>query len=453
LPTDRRLRHALPLYRWRTRTATPLATLTRLFLIGEAVPESAARDAVHPLSLEALRGGLLAATDGAVRAALQIVPFQGVLIAADWTDAALVEPVMGVAASTRALAQMMVPRPVGRALDLGTGSGVLALLAARHAGHVTAVDLNSRAAELTRSNAALNEVSNLDCRTGDMFEPVRDETFDLIVCNPPFVIAPAAGRLHSQSGRPADDFLRSIVRNAPQYLRSGGFCQLVGNWVHPAGSDWQRRLAVWFDGLGCDAWVLHARTEDSATYAHHRIGETTDDSTQAGRLFDEWMDYYQREGIEAIGYGVITLRKSTRPTTWYRCDPLPEIVGPCGSAIERGFALRDFLADHADDRSLLASRVRRADGLRWEQQRDAAAGGWTAAGSRLRLTTGLLFEGTADAGVAEFVARCSGATCLGADLDRLAAELKRDRTQFASAFLKVVRRLIEVGILVPVENR
>jgi hypothetical protein len=221
---------------------------------------------------------------------------------------------------------------------------------------------------------------------------------------------------------------------------------VIGNWVVPPGGDWQRRLAGWFDGLGCDAWVLHARTEDAAAYAHQRIAETTDDPA---RRFDEWMAHFDREGIEAVGYGMITLRRSPHASPWFGCDQLPELSGECGPSIERRFAACDFLAAHADDGSLLAARVRRADGLRWERQADISAGGWSPAAGRLRLTKGLMFAGAAEAGVAEFVGRCTGATRLDNDLMRLAAELGRDRDRFAPAFLAVVRRLIEVGILVP----
>jgi SAM-dependent methyltransferase len=449
LSTDRRLALSLPLYLARTRQSSALATLVRLFVLGQPVSPTAAMDA-----LAGDASGLLHASPVGIRATLQIIPFQDLLIAADWTDSAsaIAEPVMGVAASTRALAQMMIPRRVDRMLDLGAGSGVLGLLAARYVGHVDAVDLNPRAADIARFNATLNGIANLTAHDGDLFAPVHDQTYDLIVCNPPFVIAPVAGRMHSQSGQPADDLLRSIIRAAPQYLRSGGYCQLVGNWVHPANGDWRTRLAGWFDGLGCDAWVLHARTEDAATYAHRRIAESTSDPAEAARLFDEWMAYYERAGIAGLGFGVITLRKSTRPTMWFRCDLLPEIAGSCGAAIEHGFTARDFLAAHADDRSLLNARVRRADGLRWDRQSGLAASGWTTTSSRLRLTSGLMFAGVAEAGVAEFVARCSGATRLGDDFACLATELRRDRAQFTPAFLAVIRRLIEVGILLPVET-
>ncbi|HEY1380531.1 MAG TPA: methyltransferase [Gemmataceae bacterium] len=451
-PADRRLKHDLPLYLWRTRDPSPLATLVRLFLLGQPVSTAAAADALRPLALDdGVRCGLLTADAAGVRAAVQIIPYQDVWVAADWPDAAVAEPVMGVAASTRALAQMMIPGPVGRALDLGTGSGVLALLAARDAARVVAVDLNPRAVAVTAFNARLNGVGNVEARAGDLFDPVRGEAFDRIVCNPPFVIAPAAGRLHSRAGRPADDLFRSIVRAAPEFLRPGGFCQVVGNWVHPAGGDWRERLAGWFAGLGCDAWVLHARTEDAATYAHQRVAETTDDPAEAARLFDEWVAYYGQAGIAAVGFGVITLRRSDKPACWFRCDRLPDAAGPCGAAIARGFALRDFLDAHRDDQALLAARVRRADGLRWDRRSDLAAGGWAVAESQLRLTTGLAFAGAAEAAVAEFVAGCTGGATLGDDLSRLAAKLGRDRRQFAPAFLALVRRLIEVGILVPAD--
>jgi hypothetical protein len=312
------------------------------------------------------------------------------------------------------------------------------------------VDLNPRAIALTLFNARLNGAA-IDGRVGDLFSPVVGETFDLIACNPPFVIAPAAGRLHSRTGRPADDICRSIVRAAPEFLKTGGYCQLVANWVHPRGGDWRQRLEGWVSDLPCDAWVLVARTEDAATYAQQRIAETTNDADMAARQFDEWMSYYEQAGIEAVGFGVITLRRSAGPG-WFRCDPLPAISGPCGRAIERGFAARDFLSAHQDNGSLLAARVRRADDLAWDRRSRLSADGWVDGPAHLRLTSGLMFAGAAEPGVADFVAHCTGTVPLSDELARLAAKLGRDAQDFAPSFLAVVRRLIDVGVLVPVDG-
>jgi SAM-dependent methyltransferase len=369
-------------------------------------------------------------------AAAQRISFDGLSLATDWRNpAAGIEPVMGVAASTRALARMMIPSS-GRVLDLGTGCGVLALLAARHAEQVVGVDLNPRAVELARFNAALNGIGNVDFRAGNLLDPVAGEAFDLIVCNPPFVIAPTAGRMHSQAGRPADEFVRSIVLAVPPYLRPGGFCQLVANWVVPAGDDWRERLAGWFTDLGCDAWVLHAHTEDAATYARRRIGELTDDPAESERQFGEWTNYYAGHGIEAVGFGVITLRRTSGRTGWVRIDQLPSIVGACGPSIVEWFTRRDFLDARGGDDALLTARVRRADDLVFED-------------GRIHRSTGLLFAGTADPTVAAFVNHCDGSAPLGDHLELLANELGRDRRSFAPAFLGVVRRLVEAGILVP----
>ena len=73
-------------------------------------------------------------------------------------------------------------------LDLGTGSGVCAIFAARHARRVVAVDINAAACRCTGINARLNHLEHcIEVRHGDLFGPVRGERFDLIVFNPPFL--------------------------------------------------------------------------------------------------------------------------------------------------------------------------------------------------------------------------------------------------------------------------
>src|SRR5262249_60197651 len=92
---------------------------------------------------------------------------------------------------------LLTPRPrVSRAVDVGTGSGIHALLAARHAKHVVAIDVNPRALGYTALNAALNGLDNVECRNGSFFDPVAGETFGLITCNAPFVVSPESRRAY-----------------------------------------------------------------------------------------------------------------------------------------------------------------------------------------------------------------------------------------------------------------
>jgi release factor glutamine methyltransferase len=73
-------------------------------------------------------------------------------------------------------------------LDMGTGSGVCAVFAAKHAARVVAVDINAAAVRCARINALLNGVEGkIEARQGDLFAPVSGERFDLILFNPPFL--------------------------------------------------------------------------------------------------------------------------------------------------------------------------------------------------------------------------------------------------------------------------
>lgn len=74
-------------------------------------------------------------------------------------------------------------------LDLGTGSGVCALFAARHAHRVVAVDINPEAVRCAAVNALMNRLdARITLRQGDLFAPVADERFDLVLFNPPFIV-------------------------------------------------------------------------------------------------------------------------------------------------------------------------------------------------------------------------------------------------------------------------
>lgn len=73
-------------------------------------------------------------------------------------------------------------------LDMGTGSGVCAIFAARIAARVVAVDINPAAVRCAGINALLNGVEDkIEVRQGDLFTAVAGEQFDLVLFNPPFL--------------------------------------------------------------------------------------------------------------------------------------------------------------------------------------------------------------------------------------------------------------------------
>src|SRR5207302_3979249 len=108
------------------------------------------------------------------------------------------------------LSELAVRRPAELGLDLGCGGGIQSLLMSRHCERVIATDLNPRALEFTQLNARINGVSNIETRLGSLFEPVEGLGFDLILCNPPYVISPESQLLYRDSGMPADSLCRRL---------------------------------------------------------------------------------------------------------------------------------------------------------------------------------------------------------------------------------------------------
>ena len=116
--------------------------------------------------------------------------------------------------------------PPGRVLDMGTGSGIGAVFAARWAERVIAVDINPAAVRCVQINALLNGVeTKVEARLGDLFAPVKDEVFDLILFNPPYF-----------SGRPRDmydhawrseDVIPRFLAGLPARLAPGGAALVV----------------------------------------------------------------------------------------------------------------------------------------------------------------------------------------------------------------------------------
>jgi HemK-related putative methylase len=113
-----------------------------------------------------------------------------------------------------------------RVLDMGTGTGIGAILAARLGASVVAVDISREAVRCAKINALLNGVEDsVDVRHGDLFAPVQEERFDLVLFNPPFY-----------EGTPSEewefawrsrDALDRFARQLPNVLAPGGRAILV----------------------------------------------------------------------------------------------------------------------------------------------------------------------------------------------------------------------------------
>lgn len=141
--------------------------------------------------------------------------------------------VMAVGGSTQLLAAACYPQSdVERILDLGCGSGTLALLMSAACRSVVASDINPRALQLARFNAALNGIGNVEWRLGHLFEPLAGERFDLIVSQPPFVPrAPSTPQvLYLHGGARGDELALQVLAQAPAHLTPSGMTIVLSDF-------------------------------------------------------------------------------------------------------------------------------------------------------------------------------------------------------------------------------
>jgi release factor glutamine methyltransferase len=120
--------------------------------------------------------------------------------------------------------------PSCRLLDLGTGSGALAVAAAQRGARVTAVDISRRAVVTTWVNGLLHR-RLIRVRTGDLMMAVQGDRFDMVVSNPPYVPSidvPARGGARAWDAGPTGRvWLDRICAEAPKALKLGGVLLLV----------------------------------------------------------------------------------------------------------------------------------------------------------------------------------------------------------------------------------
>jgi len=139
-----------------------------------------------------------------------------------------------------------------RVLDIGTGSGFLAVVAAASGADVTATDINQRALDATEQNAAANDVS-IETLTSDMFEDIEDQ-YDLIVFNAPYIPGSREGRSNEElawyGGEGGRELVDRFIEEVETYLTDGGEVLVVQSSVTGEAETLER-----FEEHGFDAEV------------------------------------------------------------------------------------------------------------------------------------------------------------------------------------------------------
>lgn len=348
----------------RRLSESPLETLIRLLYlqlpVGAGRLERGVADALVATRLVSRQGERLVPQS-------RIVPVEDVLLASDGFTRDADDPPDYVATytPTARTCDLLTPRVrCDRALDIGTGSGIHALLAAEHAKRVVAVDVNERALAYTKLNAALNGLDNVECRTGSLFEPVAGETFDLITCNAPYVVSPEQRWTYRDSSFHGDGITAHVVEEAAAHLADGGYGTLLGSWLIVDEDDPEARPAGWARATKCDAWILTSIESDPLEHAASWNASFFADKETYEEALERWTRYLGDLDARGVGEGAILLhRRGGRPGV--RVDEIDEdTLEPAGDQIRRAFANRERLGSE----ELLDGRLSRAMPLRLDAE-------------------------------------------------------------------------------------
>ena len=429
----------------------PLAALVALFTLGHRLPVGRARAALEPVNLEQLcETGLIAVNGETVTPEYRLRPFAQLLVAGDVDRPEDPGVVSAFTGSSLKLARLTPRARVPSMLDVGTGSGVLALLGARHCDQVTATDVNPRAMTFARFNADLNGISNLELLEGSWFGPVAGRRFDLIACNAPYVISPDQEFTYRDSGLPGATLLERLTREAAEHLAPGGLAVVLCNWPHGAQEDWDRAPLVAAAATSCDAVILGSATVDPFDYAvNWNAPPASFMAPDALRhTIARWLDYYRAIGAGAITYGAIILRRRTHGTRWVTALQTHTNVGDhAAEQLTAVLAGNDLLEQTGEDQALLARRFSLPDGIDISQRFQRRDGRFVARAAMVRLDGGLGLSAAVDPDALDVLFACDGRQTLLEVIERVAERRGVDLEGVTQSAMDAVGELLRHGLV------
>jgi SAM-dependent methyltransferase len=435
-------------------TAEPTAAnvLFRLFFLGVSQDRGALRELIPEWFIDLACGCKLLRNQGKLLVPLAMLfPWPEQWVACDVRErfeAAIPDFVLWPNPTSQLLSRVTVRRPSRATLDLGTGTGVLSVAAAKHSERVVGTDLNPRALDFARFNARLNGAENTQFVLGDGFEPVKDQKFDLIVSNPPFFLTPSSHFLFCDNPMELDQMCRKIVKEATAHLNEDGYLQMLCEWAEVEGQPWQERITEWFMGTGCDAWVLKNHSRKPHQYATDRIGESTVSTANDAARYREYMEYYRQRKVRAVHDGIIFVRRRCG-TNWLLLD---EYEGSPDSAIgdlvAARFAAHDFLEAKATPAQLLEMKPRLSPFARLDQTFEPGTDGWQASSLTLRLARGFPVKVGVQPLVAEFLAGCNGQRTVAEMVQGIVQTVGAPTEQVQTECLAILRKMVAQGFVI-----
>ncbi len=136
------------------------------------------------------------------------------------------------AEDTFLLAENLMAKKTDEVLEIGTGTGIISIITSKIAQQVIAIDINKYAVECAKKNSEINQ-SNIDIRLGNFFNPVKNQKFDLIIFNTPYLPTNEDERVDDEleaawdGGKDGRVVINRFIEEVSKYLNAKGRIQMV----------------------------------------------------------------------------------------------------------------------------------------------------------------------------------------------------------------------------------
>jgi methylase of polypeptide subunit release factors len=428
-----------------------LDALIRLFLDCQPV----AAEAIHahlgePTARRLCALGLLRITEAhAYRATALLYPTASVLIASDTPaidDIARIEDAVypAITPECRSFVRGLPASPCDRFLELCAGTGIAALLAAPHAGHVWAADLTERATHFARFNAMLNGLSNVTAVSGDLYEPVAGGTFDRIAAHPPYVASAERTMIYRDGGSDGEWITRRVIEGVPQHLAPGGVCYCTCVATDRTGAPLEARLREWMGVAGAqlDVIVVTMNSWRPVDRYPQMVANGKMEAADAARVLHD----FEELKIERQVYASMAIRRhrgNRPPVTLRRQLGTPENPAP----IARLIRWQSELGDVDALPGILACRPRIAPGTTRHVVDQLVGREWKPMKQSLAREHPFTMRSDADPAVYDFLMRADGVQTVREHWEgmRSAGVISQDLSE--EGFATIIRWLAAAGII------
>ncbi|ADH93387.1 methyltransferase domain-containing protein [Arcanobacterium haemolyticum] len=444
------------------RAGSQVGALVRLWWVGDTLSD---HDLALALPKTVAAGGydipeLFEEVKNGKRAKFQIVPVEsrhGVIwLASDRGSLQgarhTTDHVMGVGGATRTLASLATYQAGDSVLDLGTGCGIHAIIAAKAGAHATATDISQRALDYAQFNARLNGVT-INTRIGSLFEPVAGETFSVVVSNPPFVITPSdvrdsVGTLeYRDGGAPGDTLAATVVAGLDAHVAPDGNAYMLANWEIEAGHEWNEHPQAWFAQTNADAIVIQREVIPADAYVEMWLH---DGGLRAGHpdyapAYRAWINDFAKRNVTHVGFGYVLVRASETSQPWHVFHDLRGQMPPnVHDALERMWSAKNVTPE-----TLPALHLSANDLAEHRRYHPGETEPWLITFSS---NSAFSDEMQADTALAGFLSVCDGELSAGAIMDALANLLEIAPAVLRESLTPHVIHMVQTGFLSVVDN-